>query len=73
VRRCFRAVPTLLPSTTDPANAINIRNAAAGSQSLAIGLIWWSIGMAVALGYFVLVVHDVQGKSAASGARTLVR
>jgi cytochrome d ubiquinol oxidase subunit II len=58
----FGLFPNLLPSTTDPANAINIRNAAAGSQSLAIGLIWWSIGMAVAIGYFVLVYTMFKGK-----------
>jgi cytochrome bd ubiquinol oxidase subunit II len=58
----FALYPTLLPSTTDPANAITIGNAAAGSRSLAIGLIWWSIGMAMALGYFVLVYTMFKGK-----------
>jgi cytochrome d ubiquinol oxidase subunit II len=58
----FALYPNLLPSTTGPANAITIRNAAAGSQSLSIGLIWWSIGMAVALGYFVLVYTMFKGK-----------
>ena len=37
-------------------------DAAAGSQSLAIGLIWWSIGMAIAIGYFILVYTLFKGK-----------
>jgi len=47
--------PALLPSSAGPANSITISNAAAGDASLSIGLIWWSIGMAVALGYTVVV------------------
>ncbi len=58
----FALYPNLLPSTGDPVTAITIRNAAAGSQSLSIGLIWWSFGMAVAIGYFVLVYTMFKGK-----------
>ena len=58
----FALYPTLLPSSDNPANAITIQNAAAGSQSLSIGLIWWSLGMAVAIGYFVLVYTMFKGK-----------
>jgi cytochrome d ubiquinol oxidase subunit II len=54
--------PTLLPATTDAANAITIRNAAAGHFSLTVGLIWWGVGMAVAIGYFVLVYTMFKGK-----------
>ena len=58
----FALYPNLLPSSNNPANAINVYNAAAGSQSLAIGLIWWSIGMAIAIGYFILVYTLFKGK-----------
>ncbi|HTS76409.1 MAG TPA: cytochrome d ubiquinol oxidase subunit II [Bryobacteraceae bacterium] len=54
--------PTLLPSSGDPANAITIGNAAAGKESLAAGLVWWISGMAIALGYFVLVYRMFKGK-----------
>ncbi len=54
--------PALLPSSTGPANSITISNAAAGDASLSIGLIWWSIGMAVALGYTVVVYSMFKGK-----------
>lgn len=58
----FALYPTLLPSSGDPANAITIRNAAAGSHSLSAGLIWWSAGMAVACGYMVVVYTMFKGK-----------
>lgn len=58
----FALYPSLLPSSGTPANAITIQNAAAGDQSLAIGLIWWGIGMAIAVGYFVLVYTMFKGK-----------
>src|SRR6266853_912859 len=39
--------------------------AAAGSYSLSFGLIWWSFGMALALGYFVFIYRMFRGKVAA--------
>jgi cytochrome bd ubiquinol oxidase subunit II len=57
--------PNLLLSTTDPARNITIYNAAAGSYSLSFGLIWWSFGMALAVGYFVFVYRMFRGKVAA--------
>ncbi|HLY92038.1 MAG TPA: cytochrome d ubiquinol oxidase subunit II [Candidatus Angelobacter sp.] len=57
--------PNLLVSTTDPALNITVYNAAAANHSLSIGLIWWSFGMALALGYFVFVYRMFRGKVAA--------
>jgi len=57
--------PNLLTSTTDPALNITIYNAAAASYSLSFGLIWWSFGMALALGYFVFIYRMFRGKVAA--------
>jgi len=57
--------PNLLVSTTDPALNITIYNAAAGSYSLSYGLIWWSFGMLLALGYFVFIYRMFRGKVAA--------
>jgi cytochrome d ubiquinol oxidase subunit II len=37
-------------------------NAASGEHSLSVGLIWWSFGMALALGYFVFVYRMFRGK-----------
>jgi cytochrome d ubiquinol oxidase subunit II len=54
--------PNLLVSTTDPALNITIYNAAAGSYSLTYGLIWWSFGMLLAIGYFVFIYRMFRGK-----------
>jgi len=62
VGAAFALYPTLLPASGNPANSITIQNAAAGAGSLSAGLIWWSGGMAVALGYFVLVFTMFKGK-----------
>ena len=58
--------PNLLLSTTDPSLNITIYNAHSGEHSLAIGLIWWSIGMAIAAGYFVFVYRMFHGKISAT-------
>jgi len=58
----FALYPTLLPSSAGPAGSITIWNAAAPPQSLSLGLIWWSIGMAVAAGYFGIVYTMFKGK-----------
>lgn len=54
--------PNLLVSTTDPALNITVENAATGLYSLSIGLIWWSFGMILAVGYFVFVYRMFRGK-----------
>jgi cytochrome d ubiquinol oxidase subunit II len=58
----FALYPVLLPSGNDPALSLTIWNSSAGPESLSIGLIWWSIGMAIAIGYFVLVYRMFRGK-----------
>jgi cytochrome d ubiquinol oxidase subunit II len=62
VGAAFALYPVLLPSSGDPANAITIQNAVAGESSLSTGLIWWSGGMVVAIGYFILVYTMFKGK-----------
>ena len=58
----FALYPALLPSGNDPALSLTIWNSSAGPSSLSIGLIWWSIGMVIAIGYFVLVYTMFRGK-----------
>jgi cytochrome bd ubiquinol oxidase subunit II len=58
----FALYPTLLPSSGDPAYSITIQNAAAGPSSLSIGLIWWGVGMVLALGYFFVIYGMFRGK-----------
>lgn len=54
--------PNLLASTTDPALNITVYNAHTGSYAMSVGLIWWSLGMAIAVGYFVFVYRMFRGK-----------
>jgi cytochrome bd ubiquinol oxidase subunit II len=57
--------PNLLVSVDNPARNITVYNAHSGEHSLAVGLIWWSLGMAMAAGYFVFVYRMFRGKIAA--------
>jgi cytochrome bd ubiquinol oxidase subunit II len=54
--------PNLLMSTTDPALNLTVYNAATGSYSLSVGLVFWSFGMALALSYSVFVYWMFRGK-----------
>lgn len=57
----FALYPSVLPSS-NAVEDLTIHNAAAGSYSLTYGIIWWSIGMAIAIGYFVLIYRMFRGK-----------
>lgn len=61
------AYPNLLVSSTDPSLNITVFNAASGEHSLYVGLVWWSFGMALALGYFVFVYRMFRGKVKMNG------
>jgi cytochrome bd ubiquinol oxidase subunit II len=61
--------PNLLTSTTDSALNITVYNAHTGSYAMSIGLIWWSLGMAIAAGYFVFVYRMFRGKVSAELGR----
>jgi len=54
--------PNLLASTTDPALNITVSNAATGRYALSVGLVFWGIGMAMAVGYSVFVYRMFRGK-----------
>lgn len=64
----FGLYPNLLPASTDPKNSITIFNAAAQDYGLSVGLVWWIVGILLAMGYFVYVYRAFRGKvSATSG------
>jgi cytochrome d ubiquinol oxidase subunit II len=54
--------PRLLPSSLDPAGDITVSKALSGPHTLEVGLIWWAIGMCMAVGYFVIVYWMFRGK-----------
>jgi cytochrome d ubiquinol oxidase subunit II len=57
--------PTLLPSSSDPARDITIANSLTGAHSLHVGLVWWSLGLILALGYFTTSYWLFRGKVSA--------
>jgi len=58
----FGLYPNVLPATTDSAHSLTIYNAAAARHGLVAGLVWWTVGMALALAYLVLVYRIFRGK-----------
>jgi cytochrome bd ubiquinol oxidase subunit II len=54
--------PRLLPSSDNPDRDITIEKAAAGSYALHIGLLWWAVGLCLALTYFFIVYRMFLGK-----------
>jgi cytochrome d ubiquinol oxidase subunit II len=59
---CWGVYPTLLPATTGAANDITLSRAISGPHTLAVGLVWWGIGMVLAIGYVVFVYSKFRGK-----------
>ncbi len=57
----FGVYPNVLPAL-DPANSLTIYNAKAGEYGLSVGLIWWTIGIVIAIGYFVFLFRTFKGK-----------
>jgi len=59
---CWGLYPTLLPATTGADRDITLANAISGPHTLAVGLVWWAVGMALAVGYVVFVYYKFRGK-----------
>jgi cytochrome d ubiquinol oxidase subunit II len=57
----FGLYPTVLPAL-DPQYSLTIHNAKAGDYGLSVGLIWWTIGIIIALGYFTFLFRTFKGK-----------
>ena len=58
----FALYPVVLPASTDPAYNLTIYSAAAGHHGLSVGLVWWCIGMLLALVYFFFIYRMFRGK-----------
>jgi cytochrome bd ubiquinol oxidase subunit II len=58
----FAIYPMVLPASTDPSYSLTIQNSSAGHHGLAVGFVWWTIGMVLALGYFVFLYRMFKGK-----------
>ncbi|MGC1542986.1 MAG: cytochrome d ubiquinol oxidase subunit II, partial [Candidatus Acidiferrales bacterium] len=58
----FTLYPNVLPATTGIANNLTVANAKAADYGLKIGLIWWLIGMSLAVTYTIFSYRNSAGK-----------
>jgi cytochrome d ubiquinol oxidase subunit II len=58
----FAMYPYLLPASTNPSYSLTIYNAKTGAYSLRVGLVWWVIGVALAIAYFTFLYRSFKGK-----------
>lgn len=58
----FAAYPNVLLSSGDPANNLTIYNTMTGEHGMKVGLVWWTIGIIIAIGYFVFLFRMFKGK-----------
>ncbi|MBZ5655686.1 MAG: cytochrome d ubiquinol oxidase subunit II [Acidobacteriia bacterium] len=61
VGAAFALYPVVLPAR-DPQYSLTVSNTAAGSHGLNVGIIWWTLGAALAAAYFVFVYRKFRGK-----------
>ena len=59
----FSLYPSVLPSSTNPLyGGLTVENAKAADYGLRIGLIWWLLGMALAVAYTIFNYRTAAGK-----------
>jgi cytochrome d ubiquinol oxidase subunit II len=55
------AYPNVLPAR-DPDYSLTIHNTTTGAYGMRVGLVWWTLGIILALGYFVFIYRMFRGK-----------
>ena len=58
----FSLFPHVLVATTDPAYSLTVYNTIAHHYGLSVGIVWWIIGILLALGYFAFMFFMHRGK-----------
>jgi len=62
VGAAFALYPNVLPASTDANYSLTIYNTATGSHGMAVGFVWWTLAMIIAIGYFVFIYRMFRGK-----------
>jgi cytochrome bd ubiquinol oxidase subunit II len=62
VGAAFALYPNVLPASTGQQYSLTIYNTAAGAHGLSVGLVWWTLAMIIAIGYFVFIYRMFRGK-----------
>ena len=58
----FGLFPNVLPASTDPKYSLTVYNTSAQGYGLSVGIVWWVIGIVLALGYFTYLFYSFRGK-----------
>jgi cytochrome d ubiquinol oxidase subunit II len=58
----FGLFPHVLPSSGDPARSLTVYNTITHEYGLAVGIIWWTVGIFLAAWYFVFLFRSFRGK-----------
>lgn len=58
----FGLFPNVLPASTNPQYNLTVYNTAAPSYGLSVGIVWWVIGIVLALAYFTYLFYSFRGK-----------
>jgi cytochrome d ubiquinol oxidase subunit II len=60
--------PNILPAREGHPFSLTIDNAASSQHALTVGLRWWSLGIVLAIGYFIVAYRFLFGRERGSGA-----
>jgi len=60
--------PNWLRSTLDAGHSLTATNSASAGYALTVGLVWWTVGINLAGGYFAFLFHSFRGKVDAGAA-----
>jgi cytochrome d ubiquinol oxidase subunit II len=58
----YALYPTILPASTNVDYSLTIANSVTSDYALRVALVWWSIGIVLAAGYFVFIYRMFRGK-----------
>ncbi len=61
VGAAFSLYPVILPAT-NPSLSLTLENSVTSQYAMKVALAWWSIGIVIALGYFVFIYRMFRGK-----------
>jgi cytochrome d ubiquinol oxidase subunit II len=58
----YAVYPNVLMASGDAANNLTIANTVTGSYGMQIAIRWWTVGMILAIAYFVALYRMFRGK-----------
>ena len=64
----FSLYPVILPASTGAQFNLTIMNSVTSSYAMKVALVWWTLGIIIAIGYFVFVYRMFKGKVSLTGS-----